>query len=402
VKLLRIMRVNRVFRRWENMYSINYSVFGLYCYIAFVFASTHWFACFYHLVKFVENGSTSWVSASGSTDTWDTYVFALHWATQTISSIGYGDVGPVTTAERMFITIFMFIGGVIFAFALGEICGAVQSLGKKQAEYHQCIDDFNNFADEVKLPNEMSKRVREYFKHKYNNNTLSETGVTDILDQFTDQLKMEIALYIHTDWIKSVPFFMGCPEEFVVNLAVSMKIRTFTPREAIYSPGDEANEFYIVKKGMAASKGVIYGKLKAFGVDMLHGLVHRPVERASGCRSIAFTDVYMLEYPQFMASCKRYPMVLPKIMAVAIKFMFIQHIMAFSKACMNFASGMTGFTNDLLVMTMEKELENKRHRKPATKANKFHEVRDSYARELRKMTKVLDSIKRSVHRKGRE
>ena len=32
------------------MYSINYSVFGLYCYIVFVLASTHWFGCFYHLV----------------------------------------------------------------------------------------------------------------------------------------------------------------------------------------------------------------------------------------------------------------------------------------------------------------------------------------------------------------
>merc|ERR1711871_287488 len=404
VKLLRIIRVNRVFRRWENMYSINYSVFGLYCYILFVFASTHWFGCFYHLVRYVENTNPNWVVAntSPSDNKGEVYMFSIHWATQTISSIGYGDVGPQTTAERTFVTIFMFIGGVIFAFALGEICGAVASLSKKVTAYHTLVDDFNKFAEDVSLPNVLRVKCRQFFKHKYTNNTLKESEVGDILDQMTDHLKMEVALYIHTDWIKEVPFFKQCPETFVVHLAVSMKIRTFTPKEAIYCPGDEANELYVVKKGMAASKGVIFGTLKVFGIDMLHGMVHRPVERTAGCRSIAFTDLYMLTYEGFMKSCKYYPQVIPQIRSVAVKIMLIQHVLAFAKACMNFASGMTGFTNDLLILEMEEELKNKRSKSKKMKANKYKEVRDSYAYELRKMSKVMDNIKRTISKMERK
>jgi len=399
LKLLRIIRVNRVFRRWENMYSINYSVFGLYCYIAFVFFSTHWFGCFYRLVAYIEDAAEgSWVtSAANEGDTiGDTYVFSLHWATQTISSIGYGDVGPVTTAERTFVTLFMFIGGVIFAFALGEICGAVASLEVKQHAYHSFIDDFNTFAEEVELPYILRLKCRQFVKHKYANNTLKEDGVADIMAQMTNHLRMEVALYIHTDWIKNIPFFKDCPETFVVHLAVSMNIRTFTPKEAIYGPGDDADEMYVVKKGMVASKGVIYGTGKVFGVDMLHGMVHRPVERSSGCRSIAFTDLYMLNYEKFQETCKFFPHVVPKVKSVAIKIMLISHVLAFSKACMNFASGMTGFTNDLLILEMEEELKNKKNKNKKMKGNKFTECRDSYARELRKMNKLLDNMKRTI------
>jgi len=267
IKPLRIMRVNRVFRRWENMYSINYSVFGLYCYIVFVFMSTHWFGCFYHLVAYVENGSNSWVIANTYVNdlpvgTFDVYIFSVHWATQTISSIGYGDVGPQTTAERTFVTFMMLVAGVIFAFALGEICGAVTSLSQKESYYQRTIDDFNKFAEEVSLSQETRKLVRIFFKHKHSHNTLKEDEVVEIMDKLTDHLRMEVALFIHTDWIKEVPFFQGCDETFIVYLAVSMVIRTFTPKEAIYMPGDEADSMYVVKSGMAASKGVIYGQLK--------------------------------------------------------------------------------------------------------------------------------------------
>jgi len=400
-KLLRILRINRLFKRWENMYSINYSVFGLYCYIAFVFASTHWFGCFYRLIAFIEdNKASSWVlNTEANAAKSDIYVYSIHWATQTISSIGYGDVGPQTTTERSFVTIFMFIGGVIFAFALGEICGAVTSLSKKEAAYHLMIDNFNEFAEEVTLPNPLRIRVRQFYKHKYVNNTLKEQEVSEILHQMTNSLQMEVALYIHTDWIKEVPFFVGCQEEFVVKLAVSMKVRTFTPKEAIYSPGDEAEELYVVKRGMCASCGVIYGSLKVFGIDMLHGMVQKPVTRTTGCRSIAFTDLYTLNYDGFMASIKAFPGVVPQIRIVAIKIMMIGHILAFAKACMNFASGMTGFTNDLLVLEMEQELENKKNKQLGkNKKSRYHDVRDNYAVELRKMTKVLDNIKRSVHK----
>jgi len=401
--------VNRVFRRWENMYSINYSVFGLYCYIVFVLASTHWFGCFYHLIKYIEAVQPNWVTArydepedNNNTgdyhNTGEVYMWSLHWATQTISSIGYGDVGPVTIAEIFFVTIFMFIGGVIFAFALGEICGAVASLSVKEQGYQIMIDDFNKFSEEVDLPNPIRIKCRQFFKHKYTNNTLKEGEVGEILDQMTEHLRMEVALYIHTDWIKDVPFFKSCPESFVVHLAVSMRIRTFTPKEAIYCPGDEANELYVVKKGMAASKGVVFGALKAFGVDMLHGMVHRPVARTAGCRSIAFTDLYMLNYDGFMSSCHYFPAVIPLIKAVAIKIMLIQHVLSFAKACMNFAGGMTGFTNDLLVLEMEEELKNKKNKNRKGKNNKLHEVRDSYAAELRKMSKVMDNIKRAIHK----
>ena len=44
---------------------------------------------------------------------------------------------------------------------------------------------------EVDLPNPIRIKCRQFFKHKYTNNTLKEGEVGEILDQMTEHLRME-------------------------------------------------------------------------------------------------------------------------------------------------------------------------------------------------------------------
>jgi hypothetical protein len=47
------------------------------------------------------------------------YIVALYWSLITISTVGYGDVLPVTHKERLFSVFACLIGGIVFAFCLG-------------------------------------------------------------------------------------------------------------------------------------------------------------------------------------------------------------------------------------------------------------------------------------------
>lgn len=49
------------------------------------------------------------------------YVAAFYWALVTMSTIGYGDVTPTTTAERCFGVVAMFAGTSIFAYVVGSV-----------------------------------------------------------------------------------------------------------------------------------------------------------------------------------------------------------------------------------------------------------------------------------------
>lgn len=60
---------------------------------------THIFACFWFLcAKFEDLGPMTWVYSKDlvDKDNFVQYLWAMHWATQTVTTVGYGDVGANT------------------------------------------------------------------------------------------------------------------------------------------------------------------------------------------------------------------------------------------------------------------------------------------------------------------
>lgn len=48
------------------------------------------------------------------------YVISLYWAFSTLCTVGYGDVVPNTTLERIFTIFAMLVGATVFAYFMGE------------------------------------------------------------------------------------------------------------------------------------------------------------------------------------------------------------------------------------------------------------------------------------------
>ena len=51
------------------------------------------------------------------------YVAALYWSVMTICTVGYGDIVPVTLAERCFLIFAMLLGASLYAYVVGSVCG---------------------------------------------------------------------------------------------------------------------------------------------------------------------------------------------------------------------------------------------------------------------------------------
>ena len=56
------------------------------------------------------------------------YVTALYWSVMTLTTIGYGDVAPVTLGEQCLCIFAMLLGGSIYAYVIGAVCGIVSSM----------------------------------------------------------------------------------------------------------------------------------------------------------------------------------------------------------------------------------------------------------------------------------
>jgi hypothetical protein len=77
---------------------------------------------------------------------------AFYWSFQTLTTVGYGDISPFTTAEMIYSMLWMFFGVVFFSYTIGILASIMASIDKKQGDYNKTINQFNEFAMKVKLP----------------------------------------------------------------------------------------------------------------------------------------------------------------------------------------------------------------------------------------------------------
>lgn len=398
-KLLRLIRTSRIMQRWENHYSINYALVGLINYMLFTLLATHWFACLYHLIAYIQGiGTDTWIDQQEVEvdSNGQVYILSISWAAQTISSIGYGDALATTTTERLTVIFMMMMGSCIFAFALAEISYAVQQMSVKEEHYHMIIDSVNTYTEEIQLPNETAIQCRLYVKHKHETNTLK--AVDGTLEQLSKKLREEVAMHTHSGWVHNVDFFKGCPAGFVVTIAGKMKVATYTAKEQIYCSGDVVHNMFVVNKGLVAKSGSIFGAGKLIGVEMTHRMLYRPVMYAENARALSIADLFKLSWEDFRDSMEEYPLVFPQVKKIAVKAVFQKHVLAFTTACRNYASNNMNKSNDHVVQMMESELKRKREeRQQELKGGKELKVLKSTVFVRKSVKEKLAEINKTMH-----
>jgi len=294
-KLLRLVRIKKIMQTSEVMSSIweriNVEMALTLKFIFMIILTSHWIACIWGLIAFQEAGSfgdpllenlnwiSNWYEISyvegglnpvGWANAIPRYWLCLFWAIQSITSIGYGNIVPVTSVEYGFANFLMLMCGVFWAYIIGNLVEVVQSMGSMTKEYVTRMNEANQMMHDFtvkELPESVagsvytksSKRVRRFITNQRDVKNWSDSNACTLSDTYptlsilSPELQRVCALHLTYSLLETIPYLSSkylSPEE-QADIAMQCVTLEFSASEKFVAHPDLGRGVLIFRRGFA-------------------------------------------------------------------------------------------------------------------------------------------------------
>lgn len=258
LKFIRLYRIPKIFSEAKIVTNLRMrtksQITELVRYTLMIIYACHVFACIWCVVALLENDSfvfgtnPNWLTAfvDSNTDTngelfpgtpdpsgvlmanvLDRYVVSLFWAIQTVTSIGYGNISPVTVVEFWMGSFLQLLAGIAWAYVIGGLVGIAEGFSARADNFRERSDAANTlisgFQGHVEVgdadaggkdiidKDEAALRIRTYVHDQYKNseNTSfanSIKGTYPIFDSLSPDLKNISSVLLYKQYLDKVPY----------------------------------------------------------------------------------------------------------------------------------------------------------------------------------------------------
>lgn len=323
VKLLRLLRVSRIFERWEDRIAINFAMLSLIKSSIGTLLCSHWIGCLWYITAYIEDADANWIKSTGvdsygsledsGVTTYDKYIASWYFSVMTMSTIGYGDISPVTSAERIVCSLMMLIGAGIYAYVVGSITSTVSNMEASSRRYQELMDMLNSFMEMNTISDELRVQSRAYMRTRQAQGNL--TNWQELLTELSPDLREDMAKETHPGWALSSPFFCTADEDFMAKAASQFTEVTFPRGEKIIEIGQPVEDLFCIKKGVVCCRGKVIRKGALFGEDIILNKTRPDCRSTYIAMAFTFTVVQCLpvqalndlleEFPELKEECRK-------------------------------------------------------------------------------------------------
>lgn len=308
IRLLKLTRVLQFMHEWDH-HQIRFSDYLSFSFFLF------WFAIFSHWLAF------GWLAQNKSYSpgkSFDAYVTALYWVIQTLTTVGYGDIPPVTSWQKIYTIIVMLFGAGIYGYIIGNVASILSLQDPAKAYYTKNIERLKAFVKYRKLPVDLQNKINNYYTYVWKRRLGFDES--NFLSSLPPTLKIETALFLKKDILDKIPIFQNAPNNFKKDVALNFRSMVVSPGDIICREGELGNEMYFIihgelevvsgdgKKVFATLKeGNFFGEISLF----------KNSPRTASVRAVTYSNLYILEKKIFEQVLTRFPSVAEQLQTVA-------------------------------------------------------------------------------------
>lgn len=218
--------------------------------------TAHILACIIHSIGFYNEYRETWIVTNNLTNERLTikYVNSLYWTITTLSTVGYGDITPQNTREKLVCMGVMLIGCGFFAYSINTFGYILGELSRRKKEENKEMKVLNAMMRKKNLTWELQNKVRNYYKslkNEENDETLNQER--DVFKKLSKELQKEVILNSNAQIMKqSKVFCNNFTEDFLQKICFYLKPLNFGPEELIFDENSTNPSIFFVIKGEIA------------------------------------------------------------------------------------------------------------------------------------------------------
>lgn len=210
---------------------------------------------------------------------WRVYLSSFYFCSYTLTSVGYGDIGPANILERFVCCVVILSAGLAWAYVIGEVAAIVHDLTAESHVFRKRMHHLNLMMRDQGLPHDLCCRLRSFFLQNRHQSLVVARQA--LLERMSPQLQSEVCIATNFAWLQKVHFFkkfmtfirkqerLGMHTEpyqaCVAHISKMLSFGAFAQREAFTN----VQVLYILSKGLVALNSRVRSHGEVWGEDFV-------------------------------------------------------------------------------------------------------------------------------------
>ena len=257
-KLMRLSRLVKIAKNLSYLQdidfiiSMNQRLLRFLKVIMMIILCLHVSACLWHLTAKMDNFSPdTWVVRFGyiDSDHWNKYLTSLYWALTTLTTLGYGDIFPLTVPEKVFAMMWMLFAVYFLSFSIGSLTTMFAEMDSRDRIINEKLLLVDEFFHATQLSVDIMHKLKRSIRLSTDIVTFDLQDKDALFEKLPVNLKFDLAKSMYAGSIGKFSFFTMRDEVFQASVAVYLESYNFSPDQNIWTTGEPSTGIYFIVSG---------------------------------------------------------------------------------------------------------------------------------------------------------
>ena len=302
--LLKLSGVGRAMRRWR-LNSLRYaSPLPLLFAVFWLVVVVHWICTGWLVLRGFDPELTGIAN----------YIDSMYWTVTTLTSVGYGDITPTGSVQKLYAMGTMVVGLAFLGYMIGIMASMLSRRDPARVLLQENIERLSVATQYGGIPRELQRRVFDYYIYLWRQRL--GYNESDFLSSLPQGLQEEVSRHLKGHVLERIDLFRGADPDLVGQVALQLRPEILTPGDFVFREGDGGSSMYFIAGGELAvlrdgregavtvlRRGDFFGEIALFS--------NQP--RSASIQALTYCDVYSLSKADFDRIFRRFPDTLAEI-----------------------------------------------------------------------------------------